>query len=87
MDDFSNWMLKMKASLIFDLIKIKEKILYYINIENLRKGQSLFNAVYAIRPDIADSLRGTDKDCFYNDEKINDFMEEVMLNLRKTKGD
>ena len=45
--------------------------------ENCRLGQAIFNAVFDIDPEIADQLRGTDKDCFYFDSRIDDFMKVV----------
>jgi len=42
-----------------------------------RKGQATFNAVMTIDPVLADSLRGTNIDCYYFDGKINDFMSVV----------
>lgn len=43
----------------------------------LRKGQYLFNTLYAVRPDIADQLRATEVDCFYRDVLIPAFLQEV----------
>ena len=42
-----------------------------------RLGQACFNAVYEVDPVVADKLRGTDKDCFYFDSRIDDFMKVV----------
>ena len=53
--------------------------LYRKNIHSgvQRKGQATFNSVCEIDEEIANKLRGTDKDCFYNDSKVSDFMKEV----------
>ena len=42
-----------------------------------RIGQATFNAVYEIDPEIANQLRGTDKDCFYLDSRIDEFTKVV----------
>jgi hypothetical protein len=39
----------------------------------LREGQLWFNAVACIWPDIAERVRGTDIDPFYDDEKLEAF--------------
>jgi len=31
-----------------------------------RYGQSFFNALYELYPEVADSIRGTENDCFYS---------------------
>lgn len=38
-----------------------------------REGQRAFNALYAIRPDLAEQVRGTDLDPFYDDSRLPDF--------------
>ena len=43
----------------------------------LREGQSMMNALARIRPDLYDAVTGTEADCFYNDNRINDFREAV----------
>ena len=35
-----------------------------------RKGQAFFNALYMLHPDVADKIRATDKDPFYNDKIV-----------------
>jgi len=39
-----------------------------------RRGQAVFNTAYRLWPKVADDLRGTPEDCFYDDSKINDFV-------------
>jgi len=46
-----------------------------INHKNWRKGQALFNAIYCIRPEIANEIRATDIDPFHNDNKIDACLE------------
>ena len=43
----------------------------------LRAGQSIFNCTYTIVPDIADRLTGTEFDCYYHDDRVEDFLKEV----------
>jgi hypothetical protein len=43
----------------------------------IRYGQHLFNSLNEIRPDIANIIRGTDDDPFYNDKKIGRFWLKV----------
>lgn len=35
-------------------------------VQNWRKGQALFNHLLKVRPDLAESLRGTGRDPFYS---------------------
>ena len=44
----------------------------------LRRGQCLFNALYDINPDVANNIRSTDSDCFYDDNKIETFFNELI---------
>lgn len=41
-----------------------------MGIPQWRTGQSLFNALYHIRPDLADRLRGGPLDPFYRDNDV-----------------
>ena len=49
----------------------------HVGTGSQRKGQATFNAVYDVDPALADSLRGSELDCFYNDSKIGQFMQVV----------
>lgn len=40
-----------------------------------RKGQSLFNLLVRIRPDLAEMIRGSDYDPFNRDERLPDFYD------------
>lgn len=42
-----------------------------------RKGQTLFNVLYEMYPDLANEIRGTPLDPFYEDRKIKDFMNFI----------
>ena len=50
---------------------------------SLRKGQILFNVAYDFFPEEVDKIRGTDIDCFYKDEKQEEFLKELKKLLRK----
>ena len=43
-----------------------------------RAGQTYFNVLYRMRPEMADSLRGSSRDPFYNDDRIDDFLDYVL---------
>lgn len=42
-----------------------------------RKGQSYFNCLWNMDTELANELRGSDKDPFYSDDKIADFLKAV----------
>lgn len=42
-----------------------------------RAGQALFNALAATAPDLADKIRGTEFDPFYDDAVIDKFWERL----------
>jgi len=42
-----------------------------------RMGQAYFNYAYEMYPNETDKLRGTQYDCFYLDERIPKFLEEL----------
>ena len=43
----------------------------------MRVGQATFNSVFSVDSEIANKLRGTEKDCFYFNDRTKAFMEEV----------
>lgn len=49
---------------------------------DFRAGQAAFNMLYVLRPDLADQIRGTDLDPFYQDERLPAFYAW----LESTKG-
>ena len=52
------------------------KMLTIVNME-LRLGQIAFNELYATEPTIANLIRGSEFDPFYDDEKLEAFYEKV----------
>ena len=49
--------------------------------EEWRLGQAYFNYAYELYPEETNQLRGTEYDCFYNDNKIPIFLEELNKDL------
>jgi len=52
------------------------KMLTIVNME-LRPGQIAFNELYATDPAIANLIRGSEFDPFYDDSKLGAFYEKV----------
>lgn len=44
-----------------------------------RWGQCIFNAYCAVFPEITNTIRGTDDDCFYNDKNVSAFLSHFEL--------
>ena len=61
---------------------IADCIIY--TMEQLRKGQIAFNELYKTDPEIADKIRGTLSDPFYNDSRLPLF-EKTVLKIRSTR--
>ena len=45
--------------------------------KEFRLGQAAFNYVYQYLPEVANQIRGTNKDPFYNDKALAEFWDEV----------
>lgn len=43
-----------------------------------RWGQSLFNALWVLYPDLAEQIRGTESDPFHSDDRVPAFTSAVM---------
>lgn len=61
---------------------MKDKVLSYacqVQKENprWRWGQTIFNVAYDLFPDVANKLRGTQYDCFWDDSKVDDFLDHL----------
>lgn len=48
-----------------------------------RMGQALFNALHDLSPELADLIRGTDVDPFYNDDRILAFFTFIEENNQR----
>jgi len=46
----------------------------------IRRGQNLFNVLHDIKPELANSIRGSEIDPFYHDKRIPLFYEWLYLN-------
>ena len=49
----------------------------YVRQFELRYGQTCFNVLYLLDPDLADSIRGTDLDPFHNDNRVPEFLKRL----------
>ena len=45
-----------------------------------RNGQALFNVLYDVRPDLAEQVRGTHLDPFYDNGLVGEFLDFVAAN-------
>lgn len=45
--------------------------------QHIRYGQAIFNVAYKMYPNAVNKLRGTDLDCFYQDEKVDKFLNTL----------
>ena len=48
-----------------------------------RLGQSLFNTLHILDANLSIKVRGTTSDCFYQDDKIKEFLIFVIDNMEK----
>ena len=53
------------------------------NFPNERKGQAAFNLLYEVRKELADEIRGTDNDPFYDDSNWGRFVSFLSVNLEE----
>ena len=72
-------------------IDYSKNIQLHIKVQNKpeewRLGQAYFNYAEELYPEETNQLRGTEYDCFYNDERIPEFLEklnEILLEIKKT---
>ena len=49
----------------------------------MRKGQHLYNQARNLFPDEVDLICSTEDDCFFDDNKINRFMNALMRKIKK----
>lgn len=66
-----------------------ESNIFYPNRSCLRKGQKVFDIAFSYLPNECGQLRGTNYDCFYDDNKIDIFLEklkELYIGRNKIKG-
>ena len=68
-------MIKLTKDEINDVVEFAHTI--QLKYEEYRWGQTFFNALYRLYPQVADKIRGTDKDPFYNDKKVSECIEFI----------
>lgn len=66
-------------------IDYSKNIQLHIKVQNKpeewRLGQAYFNYAYELYPEETNQLRGTEYDCFYDDNKISIFLEKLNKKL------
>ena len=71
-------------------IDYSKNIQLHIKVQNKpeewRLGQAYFNYAEELYPEESNQLRGTEYDCFYNDEKIPEFLEKLNEKLLEFDG-
>ena len=71
-------------------IDYSKNIQLHIKVQNKPKewrlGQAYFNYAEELYPEETNQLRGTEYDCFYNDEKIPEFLEKLNGKLLEFDG-
>ena len=61
-----------------NIIGIKKLAYSYIKVNTeIRLGQATFNAAFEFFPHAVNKLRGTEYDCFYDDNRIDKFLEKL----------
>ena len=61
------------------VIEIKKNAAKMIKTNTeIRYGQAIFNAAYAMFPRATDKLRSTEYDCYYDDSRVNDFLTKLI---------
>ena len=68
-------MKKLTVSQIEKLIEQSSE--FHKQVPMLRKGQVLMNTFHKLHPDIYAEYVGTEWDCFYDDQKIGEFLLKV----------
>jgi len=54
--------------------------------DHLRLGQTYFNVLCDLEPEIANTIRGTEDDPFYDDKKVNAFKKKMIELLVRKYG-
>ena len=61
------------------VIEIKKEAAKMIKANTeIRYGQAIFNAAYAMFPYATNKLRNTKYDCYYHDDRVNDFLTQLI---------
>jgi hypothetical protein len=68
---------KMNQMVYNDFIKLVDQT---SNQFNWRRGQSLMNVLHGVWPEKYQQITGTDRDCYYDDNKIKTTIELLIIN-------
>ena len=61
------------------VIEIKREAAKLVKVNTeIRYGQAIFNVAYAMFPRATNKLRNTEYDCYYHDDRINDFLTQLI---------
>lgn len=61
------------------VIEIKKEAAKLVKVNTeIRYGQAIFNAAFAMFPDATNKLRNTECDCYYHDDRVNDFLTQLI---------
>lgn len=61
------------------VIEIKKEAAKLVRVNTeIRYGQAIFNAAYAMFPCATNQLRNTQYDCYYHDDRVNDFLTKLI---------
>lgn len=69
----------MKKIDALDILQIKKDADKMIKINTeIRYGQAIFNAALDLFPFATNKLRNTKYDCYYHDDRINEFLNQLI---------
>lgn len=61
------------------VIEIKKEAAKLIRVNTeIRYGQAIFNAAFTMFPHATNKLRDTKYDCYYHDNRVNDFLTQLI---------
>lgn len=61
------------------VIEIKKEAAKLVRVNTeIRYGQAIFNAAYAMFPYATNKLRNTEYDCYYHNDRVNDFLTQLI---------
>lgn len=61
------------------VIEIKKRAATYMKVNTeFRYGQAIFNAALDLFPFATNKLRNTKYDCYYNDDRVNEFLNQLI---------
>ena len=61
----------------------KIKKLASLRPKEWRYGQAVFNYSYILCPEETDKIRGSEFDCYYNDNNVDIFLEKLCTKLKE----